>query len=96
MHFTYLHQSCDACGYFDVLTRLPKYYYIWFSSLSIEFMKRRQFVKGIGLGSAGLVTINGYDTGQTALSGLPDYKYGDIKSLEDVISREGLIVVRVA
>lgn len=60
-------------------------------------MKRRQFIKGVGMSSAALATSAAYGAGaQEKEQGLPVWSYGDIKSLEDVISHEGLVVIRIA
>lgn len=60
-------------------------------------MKRRQFIKGVGMSSAALVTTRGYGTGgQMTGSRLPDFTYGGIESLEDAISQDGLVVIRIA
>ncbi len=59
-------------------------------------MKRRLFVKRIGFGTAALVTPKGNAAEPAFLSKLPDYNYGGIESMRDVISREGLVVVRIA
>ena len=60
-------------------------------------MQRRQFIKGVGISSAALATSGAYgaiDPGEG--SGLPCYSYGHIESLADVISQEGLVLIRIA
>lgn len=60
-------------------------------------MKRRQFIRGVGMGSAGLATASVYGTSRgNEEDRLPGFSYGDIGSLEDVISQEGLVVLRIA
>jgi len=60
-------------------------------------MKRRQFIKGVGMSSAALATSAAYGAGnQDKEHRLPAWSYGDIDSLEDVISQEGLVVIRIA
>ncbi|MCK4749835.1 MAG: metallophosphoesterase [Bacteroidales bacterium] len=60
-------------------------------------MRRRQFIKGVGVSSAALATtrISGVGVQNTG-SKLPEYSYGGIGSLNDVISQEGLVVIRIA
>ena len=60
-------------------------------------MKRRQFIKGVGMSSAALAATHALGTDQLQNpDGLPPYNYGVIESLDDVISQEGLVVVRLA
>jgi len=60
-------------------------------------MKRRVFLRGVGIGSAGLAAAPALGRGSSHPSGtLPAYSYGEVKSLEDVISKEGHVVIRIA
>ena len=60
-------------------------------------MKRRQFIKGVGISSAALATTHALGADQLQQSDeLTAYNYGGIESLDDVISQEGLVVVRLA
>jgi hypothetical protein len=63
----------------------------------IHFMKRRQFIKGVGVSSAALATTKAFGADHLRQSdGLADYHYGEIQSLGDVVSKEGFVVVRLA
>lgn len=59
-------------------------------------MKRRNFIRGLGLSSAALATSRaaGFNAGPTDTP-LPPFKYGKIQNLEDAITAEGLIIVRI-
>ena len=59
-------------------------------------MKRRQFIKGMGISSAVIATGPVLGKNESQQSALPNYSYGDVKSLADVISQEGLVVIRLA
>ncbi len=60
-------------------------------------MKRRQFIRGVGISSAALATTPAYGAVHQSTSfALPYYSYGGIGSLDDVISQEGLVVIRLA
>ena len=59
-------------------------------------MKRRNFIRGLGLGSAVLVTSKA--TGFKAdpvNTPLPPFDYGKVLNLDDALSEEGLILVRI-
>ena len=59
-------------------------------------MKRRNFIRGLGLGSAALVTSKTAGLNpDPADSPLPQYDYGKIETLDDAITKEGLIMVRI-
>ena len=59
-------------------------------------MKRRKFIRGLGLGSAALVTAKSAGVQvDPSTSPLPLYNYGKILSLDDAKSEEGLIMVRI-
>ncbi len=59
-------------------------------------MKRRNFIRGLGLGSAALVTSKtaGFNAGSVNTP-LPPFEYGKILSLDDAETEEGLIMVRI-
>jgi len=59
-------------------------------------MKRRSFIRGLGLGSAALATSRptGLNAGPAGTP-LPQFDYGKVLSLDDAISAEGLIIVRI-
>ena len=60
-------------------------------------MRRRQFIKGVGMSSAGLAAGTAYGVSSREIKqGLAAWSYGEINSLEDVISQEGLVVIRIA
>jgi hypothetical protein len=58
-------------------------------------MKRRHFIKGVGAGSAGLVTAPAWAAQGNSTASLPPYQYPKAETLEDVISEEGLVVIRL-
>jgi hypothetical protein len=59
-------------------------------------MKRRHFIRGLGIGSAGLAATRGIQSGAyPAIQELDDFQYGGILSLEDVFSREGEVILRL-
>jgi hypothetical protein len=60
-------------------------------------MKRRKFIKGVGMGTAAFAATpamgsNQVPTGDT----LPSFDYGGIESLEDAVSQEGYVVIRLS
>ena len=59
-------------------------------------MKRRNFIRGLGLGSAGLVAskATALDSSSTN-SPLPPFNYGKIQNLDEAKTEEGLIIVRI-
>ena len=59
-------------------------------------MKRRSFIRGLGLGSAALATSKtaGINTDPFDTP-IPPFEYGKILSLDDAITSEGLIIVRI-
>ena len=59
-------------------------------------MKRRSFIRGLGLGSAALATskTSGINT-DPIYTPLPPFDYGKILSLDDALTSEGLIIVRI-
>jgi len=60
-------------------------------------MKRRKFIRGLGLGSAALVTAkNAGLNPDPANTPLAPFNYGKIRTLDDALTEEGLIMVRVA
>ncbi|MFO7670390.1 MAG: metallophosphoesterase [Bacteroidales bacterium] len=64
-------------------------------------MKRRHFIKGMGLGSAALVSASASAPAfgaslQVNEPLLPHYSYGAMGSLEDMVSMEGFVVIRIA
>jgi hypothetical protein len=60
-------------------------------------MKRRHFIKGVGYSSAALATTRVYGLKELSEQGtLPAYAYGKPENFSDVISREGLVVIRLA
>jgi len=60
-------------------------------------MKRRHFIKGVGISSAALATARVYGHSETPYPGkLSEYHYGRPESFSDVISSEGLVVIRFA
>jgi hypothetical protein len=59
-------------------------------------MKRRNFLKGIGISSAAVAaSIPLASAGQPAADGIGDFSYGDIHTLDDALSGEGLVMVRI-
>jgi len=59
-------------------------------------MKRRQFIKGVGISSAALAAAGSYGRTEIPASpGIADYTYGDIRTIHDVLTREGLTMVRI-
>lgn len=60
-------------------------------------MKRRKFIKGVGMGSAAFATSGAYGAlNRSDRPVLSEYVYGPIESLKDVLSQEGLVVIRIA
>jgi hypothetical protein len=59
-------------------------------------MKRRNFIRGLGLGSAAMVTSKaaGYKA-DPANTPLPPFDYGKILSLDEALTEEGLIILRI-
>ena len=59
-------------------------------------MKRRNFIRGLGLGSAVLVTSRATGFRADPVNApLPPFDYGKFLSLDDAKSQEGLILVRL-
>jgi hypothetical protein len=59
-------------------------------------MKRRNFIRGLGLGSAALVTAKAAGVAaDPASTPLPPFDYGKILTLDDAITEEGLVMVRI-
>jgi hypothetical protein len=63
----------------------------------IHQMKRRDFIRGVGMGSAGLsagTALGNSHPGE--IPALHPYRYGKIRSLGDARNREGMVMLRVA
>ena len=59
-------------------------------------MKRRNFIRGLGLGSAALVTAKAAGAAEDpASTPLPPFDYGKIQTLDDAITEEGFVMVRI-
>jgi len=57
-------------------------------------MKRRHFIKGVGISSAALATTGVYGQNEsTQPAKLPEYTYGKPESFDDVISSEGWVLI---
>jgi len=59
-------------------------------------MKRRQFIKGVGAGSAGFVAAPALASHVRGQDRLPPFDYGKAERMAEVISQEGLVVLRLA
>jgi len=60
-------------------------------------MKRRDFIRGVGMGSAGLAASGAHGNSHPEeIPGLAPYHYGKVGSIEDARNREGAVLLRVA
>lgn len=59
-------------------------------------MKRRKFIKGMGLSTMAVTSIPVHGNLPVNPMTLPDYNYGDIGTLENAVSQEGLHIIRLA